>query len=100
MIDSCFALLCVYYSKLGNSSQPEKYSTWVLHYLSVYTDSINTEKEKHKMFTAILAWFTQLGTQNYQSQLDQYIESRRPASVAEVEYLERQYSKMNRGGLI
>ena len=52
------------------------------------------------MFTAILAWFTQLGTQNYQSQLDQYIESRRPASVAEVEYLERQYSKMNRGGLI
>jgi hypothetical protein len=61
---------------------------------------VNTEKEKHKMFTAILAWFTQLFAQNYQTQLDHYIESRRPTSVAEVEYLERQYSKLNRGGLI
>jgi len=52
------------------------------------------------MFTAILAWFTQLFAQNYQSQLDQYIQNRRPTSIAEVEYLERQYSKMNRGGLI
>jgi hypothetical protein len=52
------------------------------------------------MFTAILAWFTQLFAQNYQTQLDQYIESHRPTSVAEVEYLERQYSKMNRGGLL
>jgi hypothetical protein len=52
------------------------------------------------MFTAILAWFTQLSTKNYQSRLDQYIESRRPTSVAEVEHLERQYSKMNRGGLV
>jgi hypothetical protein len=61
---------------------------------------VNTEKEKHKMFTAILAWFTQLSTQNYQTRLDQYIESHRPTSVAEVEHLERQYSKMNRGGLL
>jgi hypothetical protein len=61
---------------------------------------VNTEKEKHTMFTAILAWFTQLFAQNYQSQLDQYIQNRRPTSIAEVEYLERQYSKMNRGGLI
>jgi hypothetical protein len=38
--------------------------------------------------------------QTYQSQLEQYIQNHRPASVAEVEYLERQYSKMNRGGLI
>jgi hypothetical protein len=38
--------------------------------------------------------------QTYQSQLDQYIQNRRPTSVAEVEYLERQYSKINRGGLI
>ena len=38
--------------------------------------------------------------QTYQSQLDHYIESRRPTSVAEVEYLERQYSKMNRRGLV
>jgi hypothetical protein len=52
------------------------------------------------MFTAILAWFTQLSTQNYQTQLDQFIESHRPTSVAEVEYLERQYSKMNRRGLL
>lgn len=52
------------------------------------------------MFTKIIAWFTQLSTQNYQSRLDQYIESRRPTSIAEVEHLERQYSKINRGGLI
>ena len=70
--------------------------------LSVETMSlmVNTDEEKHKMFTAILARFTQLFAQNYQTQLDQYIESRRPTSVAEVEYLERQYSKLNRGGLI
>ena len=52
------------------------------------------------MFTNIIAWFTQLFAQNYQTQLDQYIVSRRPTSVAEVEYLERQYSKINRGGLV
>jgi len=52
------------------------------------------------MFTNIIAWFTKLFAQNYQTQLDQYIESRRPTSVAEVEYLERQYSKINRGGLV
>jgi len=61
---------------------------------------VNTEKEKHKMFTNIIAWFTKLFAQNYQTQLDQYIESRRPTSVAEVEYLERQYSNINRGGLV
>lgn len=52
------------------------------------------------MFTTIIAWLTQLSQSNYQSQLDQYISSRAPTSVAEVEYLERQYSKMNRGGLL
>jgi len=61
---------------------------------------VNTEKEKHTMFTAILAWFTKPSTQNYQSRLDQYIESRRPTSVAEVEHLERQYSKSQHGGLV
>ena len=61
---------------------------------------VNTEKEKHTMFTNIIAWFTQLFAQTYQTRLDQFIESRRPTSVAEVEYLERQYSKMNRGGLL
>ena len=38
--------------------------------------------------------------QTYQSQLDQYIQNRRPTSVAEVEYLERKYSKLVRKGLI
>lgn len=52
------------------------------------------------MFTTIIAWFTQLFAQNYQTRLDSYIESHRPTSVAEVEYLERQYSKSNRGGLL
>lgn len=52
------------------------------------------------MFTSILAWFTQLFAQNYQSRLDQYIESHRPTSVAEVEHLERQYSKSQHGGLV
>ena len=52
------------------------------------------------MFTTILAWFTQLFAQNYQSRLEHYIESHRPTSVAEVEHLERQYYKMNRGGLV
>jgi hypothetical protein len=52
------------------------------------------------MFNTILQQFTKLFTPNYQSQLDQYIQNRRPTSVAEVEYLERQYSKINRGGLI
>jgi hypothetical protein len=61
---------------------------------------VNTEKEKHTMFNAILRQFTQLFSPNYQSNLEQYISAHRPTSVAEVEYLERQYSKMNRGGLI
>jgi len=52
------------------------------------------------MFTSIMEWFTQLFAQTYQSQLDQFIGSRRPTSVADVEYLERQYSKMKHGGLI
>lgn len=52
------------------------------------------------MFTTIIAWLTQLSEKNYQSQLERYIASRAPTSVAEVEYLERQYSKINRGGLI
>ena len=61
---------------------------------------VNTEKEKHKMLITILKWFTQLFSHNYQTRLDSYIESRRPTSVAEVEYLERQYSKINCGGLL
>ena len=52
------------------------------------------------MFNTILQQFTKLFTPNYQSRLEQYISAHRPTSVAEVEYLERQYSKMNRGGLI
>ena len=61
---------------------------------------VNTEKEKHTMFTAILAWFTQLFAHTHQTQLDQYIQNRRPTSVADVEYLERQYSKLVRRGLV
>jgi hypothetical protein len=52
------------------------------------------------MFNAILRQFTQLFSPNYQSNLEQYISAHRPTSVAEVEYLERQYSRMNCGGLI
>jgi len=61
---------------------------------------VNTEKEKHKMLITIFKRFTRLFANNYQTRLDSYIESRRPTSVAEVEYLERQYSKINRGGLL
>jgi hypothetical protein len=52
------------------------------------------------MFDTILRQFIQLFSPNYQSNLEQYISAHRPTSVAEVEYLERQYSKMNRGGLL
>jgi hypothetical protein len=52
------------------------------------------------MFDAILRQFTQLFTPNYQSQLEQYISAHRPTSVAEVEHLERQYSKSQHGGLV
>lgn len=52
------------------------------------------------MFTTIITWLTKLLKSDYQSQLEQYISSHTPTSVAEVEYLERQYSKINRGGLI
>jgi hypothetical protein len=82
---------------MGFFGQPEKSSTFLVETMRLM---VNTEKEKHKMFTNIIAWFTQLFAQTYQSQLDQFIESRCPTSVAEVEYLERQYSKMNRGGLL
>jgi hypothetical protein len=97
MIDSCFAVYVYIIANWAIRVNQKKCST-----LSVETMRlmVNTEKEKHTMFTAILAWFTQLSTQNYQSRLDQYIESRRPTSVAEVEHLERQYSKMNRRGLV
>lgn len=61
---------------------------------------VNTEKEKHKMFTTIIAWFTQLSKSTYQTELERYISSHAPTSVAEVDHLERQYSKMNRGGLL
>ena len=52
------------------------------------------------MFTTIIAWLTRLSESTYQSQLERYIASHAPSSVAEVEYLERQYSKQNRGGLL
>jgi hypothetical protein len=52
------------------------------------------------MFDTILRQFTQLFTPNYQSRLEQYISAHRPTSVAEVEHLERQYSKSQRGGLV
>jgi hypothetical protein len=97
MIDSCFALLCVYYSKLGILGQPEKCSTLLVETMSLM---VNTEKEKHTMFDTILRQFTQLFTPNYQSRLEQYISAHRPTSVAEVEHLERQYSKSQHGGLV
>jgi hypothetical protein len=101
MVNSCFAVYAVIIAKRQILVNQNMCNTQVV-LLSVETMRlmVNTEKEKHKMFTAILAWFTQLSTQNYQTRLDQYIESHRPTSVAEVEYLERQYSKMNRGGLL
>lgn len=52
------------------------------------------------MFTTIIKWLIKLSEKNYQSQLERYISSHAPSSVAEVEYLERQYSKINRGGLL
>ncbi len=52
------------------------------------------------MFDTILRQFTQLFTPNYQSRLEQYISAHRPTSVAEVEHLERQYSKSQHGGLV
>jgi hypothetical protein len=52
------------------------------------------------MFTNIIAWFTRLFAHTHQTQLDQYIQNRRPTSVADVEYLERQYSKLVRRGLV
>jgi hypothetical protein len=61
---------------------------------------VNTEKEKHTMFNTILRQFTQLFTPNYQSRLEQYISAHRPTSVAEVEHLERQYSKSQHGGMV
>jgi hypothetical protein len=61
---------------------------------------VNTEKEKHTMFNAILQQFTQLFKSDYQSRLEQYISAHRPTSVAEVEHLERQYAKSQLGGLI
>jgi hypothetical protein len=97
MVNSCFATLCEYYSKLGFFGQPEKSSTFLVETMRLM---VNTEKEKHKMFTTVMAWLTRLSQSTYQSQLESYISSRSPTSVAEVEYLERQYSKMNRGGLL
>jgi len=52
------------------------------------------------MFTTIIKWLARLSEKNYQSQLDCFITAHSPTSAAEVEYLERQYSKMNRGGLL
>lgn len=52
------------------------------------------------MFDAIIRQFTQLFTPNHQSQLEQYIARHRPTCVAEVEHLERQYAKSQRGGLL
>lgn len=61
---------------------------------------VNTEKEKHKMLIAIIKWFTQLFSSHDQSDLDRYIAARNPANATDVEYLERQFNKINRGGLL
>lgn len=52
------------------------------------------------MIMAILEWFTQLFGNQYQSQLDQYISSRNPVDVADVEHLEREFSRVQARGFL
>lgn len=48
----------------------------------------------------IINWILSLFEVRYQNCLENYISSRNPTSVAEVEHLERQYSKYQSRGLL
>ena len=52
------------------------------------------------MIIAVLEWFAQLFKSQYQSQLEQFITSRNPVNVADVEHLEREFSRNQTGGLL
>lgn len=52
------------------------------------------------MLITIVKWFTQLFSDQYQTELDRYISAHNPTTAVDVEYLERQYSKAQRGGLL
>lgn len=52
------------------------------------------------MIIAILQWFTQLFKNQYQSQLDQFISSHNPVNTADVEHLEREFSRSQSRGFL
>lgn len=52
------------------------------------------------MLITIINWFTNLFEHNDQTDLDRYISAHKPATAIDVEYLERQYNKLYRGGLL
>ena len=63
---------------------------------------VNTEKEKtmSQLMTKLLERLAEMfPTQNYQSRLEQYIASRHPQSVADVEMMTRDYNAQTRGYL-
>jgi hypothetical protein len=48
----------------------------------------------------LINWIVGLFEERYQSSLENYISKHNPTSVAEVEHLERQYSKYQSRGLL
>ncbi len=48
----------------------------------------------------LINWIFSLFEQQYQSSLENYISKHNPTSVAEVEHLERQFSKYQSRGLL
>lgn len=52
------------------------------------------------MIITILQWFTQLFKSQYQTQLDQYISNKHPVNVADVEHLEREFSRAQSKGFL
>ena len=48
----------------------------------------------------LINWFVDLFKNQYQSNLENYILKHNPTSVAEVEHLEREYSKYQSRGLL
>jgi hypothetical protein len=72
----------------------------LLHYSGKYV-SRNHEyllniKQGHKMFKKLLNWFQT----NTQSELENFINSKRPTNSAEVDFWIRQYSNKKYGGLV
>ena len=63
---------------------------------------VNTEKEKimSKLMTQLLERLAEMfPTQDYQSRLEQYIASRYPQNVADVEMFAREYNQQHGGWL-